>query len=97
MKMDLSVAASFERDLAEVALRDPALAGSSLAAAGLALARELDNGRNSATSKSMCARALVDVLRELRELAPEKREENPLDQIRARRDAKIARAAEAAR
>ena len=46
------------------------LAGSSEAAAVLELARELDAVGNSATSKSMCARALGELMAGLRERAP---------------------------
>lgn len=45
---------------------------SGLALTALALADELDDDRNSATSKSMCAKALQDILDRLRELAPPK-------------------------
>lgn len=76
------------RDLA--ALGDDALAESALAAAALALARELDDPSNSATSKSMCARALLDTLNRLRELAPEDEEEDGVDELRARRAARLA-------
>lgn len=93
---DMSAVAAVQRDLAEIAKRDRQLAESSLAASALAMARELDDGRNSATSKSMCARALAEVIRELRGLAPEKHESTPLDEIRARRDAKLARASRTA-
>lgn len=89
---DMAAVAATQRDLAEIAKTRPALAESALAAVALAMACELDSGRNSATSKSMCARALAEVMRELRELAPAKREESPLDEIRARRDAKVVRA-----
>lgn len=63
-----------------------------LVATALSLARELD-GRNSATSKSMCARALVETLNLLRDLAPSQAVSSPLDEIRARRDARLARQA----
>jgi hypothetical protein len=58
---------------------------SALAASALALAAELDDSENSATSKSMCARALLDTLDRLRELAPPKREADSIDEIGARR------------
>lgn len=60
-------------------------AGSTLAETALALARELDEPKNSATSKSMCAKAMIDVLRELRHVAPVKREADGVDDLRARR------------
>lgn len=74
-------------------------AGSAMAATALALAAELD-GSNSATSKSMCAKALVDVLRELRALAPPKETEDELSRLRndrERRRAGLAAAQDQAR
>jgi hypothetical protein len=65
------------------------LATSALAASALALAAEMDN-KNSATSKSMCAKALLDTLNRLRELAPPKRAKNDLDLQRERREARLA-------
>lgn len=69
----------------DLALLPDALSGSTLAASGLALAAELDRAGNSATSKSMCAKSLQDVMRELRELAPPAVVEDELDAKRARR------------
>lgn len=40
---------------------------------------------NSATSKSMCAKALLEVMEQLRELAPPAQKETDLDKVRARR------------
>jgi hypothetical protein len=61
---------------------------SPLAAVAFALARELD-ARNSATSKSMCAKAMVDVLRELRALVPPLEEKDDLDDLAAQRKKRI--------
>jgi hypothetical protein len=66
------------------------VAESALAATALSLAEQLD-GPNSATSKSMCAKALVDVLRELRALAPAKPEEDEVERARKRRADRLAR------
>jgi hypothetical protein len=66
-------------------------ASSSLAATALALAEQLDEPRNGATSKSMCAKAMVDVLRELRLLAPPKQEDDELDRARKQRTERLAR------
>jgi hypothetical protein len=63
----------------------------SLAATAVALAHEMDED-NSATSKSMCAKALIDAVDRIRELAPPKKESNPVDELRARRTARRARA-----
>lgn len=61
------------------------LAETSLAASALALAVELD-ADNSATSKSMCAKALMETMERLRELAPPKqREDDELERVRAQR------------
>lgn len=68
------------------------LRDSSLAAAALALARELDSPGNSATSKSMCARALRESLDRLRELVPDEPEADKLDELSAKRAARVGRA-----
>jgi hypothetical protein len=61
------------------------LAESGLAASARALARELDRP-NSATSKSMCARALHDALDRLRELAPPERKADRIDEVNRKRE-----------
>ena len=68
------------------------LAESALAATALALAAEIDDAGNSATSKSMCARALTETLERLRVLAADVKPEkvSKLDELRARRDAREA-------
>jgi hypothetical protein len=81
----LSVVEAVEADLAE-----SPLAKSAMAATALALAREIDAPGNSATSKSMCAKALVDVLREMRALAPPAEEETELDRRRREREQRLA-------
>lgn len=87
----LTVQAAVKRDLA--ALKDPKLAKSGLAASALALARELDSPKNSATSKSMCARALLDTLDRLRALAPAVKEKDEVDELSNRRQKRRRRAA----
>lgn len=83
----MSVLEAVERDLKRV----PAdLAESALAETAKSLARELD-ADNSATSKSMCARALAEVLEQLRELTPPKEEGDRTDDLRARREKRRAR------
>lgn len=86
----LTVVGAVEQDLRELARRDKTLATSGLAASALALAREIDKPKNSATSKSMCARALLDTLGRLRELAPVEQEADSLDDLTARRIARVA-------
>jgi hypothetical protein len=78
-------------DIALIAATDPRLAASGLAATALALSRELDAPSNSATSKSMCAKALMDALGRLRELAPPQKEETPLERARRERAERRAR------
>lgn len=77
----MSVTEAVERDLAAM---PSGVADSGLAAVALALAAELDAPKNSATSKSMCAGQLRDALRDLRALAPPKRERDELDDLRIR-------------
>jgi hypothetical protein len=90
----MSVAESVQRDIDRL---PEDLKSSGLAAGVLAMARELD-GHNSATSKSMCFKAMQDGLRELRALAPPEQIRDGVDDIRAyraRRDAaRIAAAAD---
>jgi hypothetical protein len=81
-----------ERDLARLPAE---LAESSLGASALALARELDSG-SSATSKSMCAKAHMDIMERLRELAPAEETSDAVDEIRAQRAKREARISEPA-
>lgn len=74
-----------EQDLAEIARRDLALARSALAMTAKALAERIDNPGNSATSVSMCAKALVEVMEKLRELAPPGEKKGTLHAIRSGR------------
>jgi hypothetical protein len=82
-----SVFESTERELEQLGV-----AGSALAAVALAMAEQID-GPGSATSKSMCAKVLADVLRELRALAPPKRQEDRVDEIAKRRQDRLSAAA----
>lgn len=81
----MSVVAAVERDLESIRRVDPVLAGSALAATALVLAGELDDAENSATSKSMCARALREAMDRLRELAPAAAELDRVDELSSRR------------
>lgn len=92
--MSMKVTAAVKRDLA--ALGDPDLKTSALAATALELAAQMDDSQNSATSKSMCAKSLADVLERLRELAPPRAIPSPLSRVRARRDERVAKPAKAA-
>jgi hypothetical protein len=59
----------------------------------MALAREISNPFNSATSKSMCAREMREHLNRLRELLPPDDEEDKVDDLARAREARRARAA----
>jgi len=65
------------------------LAESAEAAAAMALAQGLDGG-NSLTSKSMAAKAHSEILAVLRALAPPEQSEDGLDDLGARRRARLA-------
>lgn len=80
-----SVLAAVRRDLEDLAGRDPRLAEGSLAASALALAAALDDPANSATSKSMCARALRESIDRLWELAPPPQTKDGIDDLASRR------------
>ena len=77
-----TVVAAVEHDLAALAKREPSIPSTALAASALELARQLDDPDNSATSKSMCSRALTEALDRLEEMAPPKREGDRLDKLR---------------
>lgn len=88
----MNVRDAVESDLAQIRRSAPHVADSALAALALSLAAEMD-GDNSATSKSMCAKALMDALAELRSLAPPMREADPIDDIATQRKKRRAAAA----
>ncbi len=82
----VTVAEAVERELVELAKRDKAVAESALGASAMVLAREMDTVGNSATSKSMCARALLETMNRLNELAPEAIAGDKLDDLAKRRE-----------
>lgn len=86
----LTVVAAVTRDIEEITKPKPEMAESGLAATALALARELDSGTNSATSKSMCSRELRGTLDRLRELVPKGEEGDKLDGLRRQRADRLA-------
>lgn len=61
-----------------------AISGSVLAALSLSMGFEIAHPYNSATSKSMCAKSLMEAWDKLRALAPPKRERDELDDLRTR-------------
>jgi hypothetical protein len=81
------------RDLERIERLDPELAGSGLAGVALALAARMDDVENSATSVSMCGRALTDALEQLRELTPVEDEGDRIDDLADRRSRRVAAAA----
>ena len=87
------VVAAVERDLTAFRRRSPEIADSALAAAALVLAERMDNPRNSATSVSMCARALKETMDRLRELLPPVQEADRLDDLASRRQKRLKKAA----
>lgn len=89
MTDSVSVVAAVQRDLGAIGEVAPDLASSGIAAAALALAAEIDDPNNSATSKSMCARALREALDRLRELMPPAKERNKLDDLASRRTKRL--------
>jgi hypothetical protein len=89
----MSVVEAVER---EVEALGPKAQASPLAATALAVARRLDDPGTSSTSVSMCAKAMVDVLRELWILVPPREENDDLSRLREEREARLARGAAAA-
>jgi hypothetical protein len=75
-----------DRELVEMRGRAPALADSAIAAAARALAFEIENPYNSATSKSMCARELREDMDRLRELSPPQLKKDALDEVNQQRE-----------
>lgn len=72
-------------DLAKVAGRDPVLAAGALAGLAVAMAMEVENPFNSATSKSMCANTLRETMASIREQLPAEQEKDEIDELRERR------------
>ena len=66
-----------------------------MAATVRSMARAIDDPANSATSKSMCAKVLMDALTTLQAMAPPEQENDKLDDLVARRTARLARIANA--
>lgn len=66
------------------------LSSSAIAAVALALGREIEHPYNSATSKSMCAGRITEIMGELRALCPPERKADSIDDLAAARDARRA-------
>lgn len=69
---------------------NPEVKDSPEAALALKAAELLDDVASSTTSKSMVMTGYLRALETLRSMLPETREASPLDEIRARRDRKLA-------
>jgi hypothetical protein len=82
----MTVVAAVERELQEFDRRLPGIGESARAAGALAVAQELDDPGNSATSKSMCLRSLNETLDTLEARLPEETKRGKLDELRARRE-----------
>lgn len=85
-----SVVEALQAELVEIAKRDASLSRSALAAAALELARQIDAPKNSATSKSMCAKELRETMARLRELLPAETEGDRVDELGSRRAKRLA-------
>ena len=85
----MSVVGGVELNLADLASRSSSLAVSALAQSALELARQMDDPGNSATSKSMCAKALMETLERLYSMAPPKMEQDGVDDLSDRRAARL--------
>lgn len=83
-----SVVAAVERDLAEIAKRDEALAESGVAMAALSLASDIDSGKTTATAKASCVRALAVAFEKLRAMLPDDPGGDQVDDLAARREAR---------
>lgn len=74
-------------DLALLEKRQSGISRTAEAATALAMARELDSD-SSATSKSMCARALTETMEKLRAMCPPAVEADGVDDLLERRRAR---------
>lgn len=91
------VVAATEREIAAIRTRDAALAEGAIAASAVAMAYQMQNPYNSATSVSMCAGKLHDAITTLRELAPPaEKESDGIDDLTAKREERRAAARVAA-
>ena len=88
----VSVVEAAERDLAELEERKPGISSTALAASLMALAHGLDDPRPSLAMKALAQEKFARTWNDLQALAPVKREVTPLDEIRERREARLAAA-----
>lgn len=74
------------RDIAKLQERDASVGETALAETARALARELGDPDNSATSKALCARALTETMEALAASLPPAKTTDAIDDLSARRD-----------
>ncbi len=86
----MSVESGVQRDLDRMG---PEAQGSALAESALALAAAMDEPGNSATSKAMCAKALMETMATLRALAPPAKKADAIDDLAVARANRRAAAA----
>lgn len=91
----MAVRDAVEREIERMRKRDADLADGVFAATALALADQLDDSHNSATSKSMCAHQLRETMNRLLELLPEAEEQDSIDELQRRREQRRAGGARA--
>lgn len=84
-----NVVEAIEHDIELLREVSDEVADSAFAATAVRLAYELQNPFNSATSKSMCARSMIEALDRLRELAPLPEEADGIDELAAKRDERL--------
>ena len=89
----MSVTDALRAELAELDRRVKGLSGSTLAALALELASAVDDPGNSATSRSMCAKAFLDAMDRLHALVPAEEEVDALDELTRKRQERIGRVA----
>lgn len=87
----MSVVEATRREIERLAAGNEDIAEGALAASALELASQLDDPGNSATSKSMCAKVLLETLDKIRALAPPKVERDVVDELSSRRARRIGR------
>jgi hypothetical protein len=88
----MSVGDSLRAELEAMRPTHPEVADSALASAAMVLATLMDDPKNSATSRSMCAAQFMSAHQRLRELAPTAPKVDAIDEINAKREQRRAAA-----
>jgi hypothetical protein len=83
------VEAAVKNEIAALAKRAKEIEGSALAALAVAMAKEIDKAKNSATAKSACGARLIDSLDRLLARVPPAQTKDELDEIRQRREKRL--------